>query len=95
VNYKFEEMMGGMNSFLGLGYVNSDLAGVSPGQRLRAIWFPHWFCVLLFSILPSLQVRKMLRTRRDHRSGCCNTCGYDLRATPNQCPECGAARAAE
>jgi hypothetical protein len=35
-------------------------------------------------------VSRRIRRRSLQRVGRCSECGYDLRATPNQCPECGA-----
>jgi hypothetical protein len=56
-------------------------------------WFEYrfvvrfWILALLFSIAPSLWIRCVTRPRR--LPGQCRGCGYDLRATPERCPECG------
>jgi hypothetical protein len=52
---------------------------------------PHWFVVLFFAILPTVHALLAIRRRRRQREGLCRVCGYDLRATPDRCPECGAA----
>jgi hypothetical protein len=62
-------------------------------QEYRQLDMPDWLLVLVFAILPSMVfVRVLLASRRRRRSarGRCAACGYDLRATPDRCPECGA-----
>jgi hypothetical protein len=65
-------------------------------------WFHVWPVALFSAVLPvRAAVRHFGDRRREARraAGLCVRCGYDRRATPGRCPECGAdaedSRAAE
>ena len=45
------------------------------------------FCWI--AVLPPLVNGKAHGYLRQILAGCCANCGYDLRATPGRCPECG------
>ena len=59
-----------------------------PDRHVHAVRLPLWFATLFTAVLPALALRRYLRRRR-YGPGCCRRCGYDLRATPERCPECG------
>jgi len=50
-----------------------------------------WLLCVLFAFLPSMFVIRRMRSRRLVLRRRCMRCGYDLRATPERCPECGTA----
>jgi|GEM_PF-1528790 len=54
---------------------------------------PIWLLMLPFMI-PCLMVMRLFRKRLRHIQGCCQKCGYDLRASPDRCPECGMVKVA-
>ncbi len=57
----------------------------------RDLTVPFWFLCLLFAIVPTVHFATHIRRRRRQLAGFCKRCGYDLRATPDRCPECGTA----
>jgi hypothetical protein len=58
----------------------------------RFVVIPYWFLLALATPLQLRWLPGRLRSRRRRRlaaAGRCPTCGYDLRGTPDRCPECG------
>src|SRR5215208_7193534 len=75
------------------GYGESRRATYTIWEHVFVV--PYWFLALLFSVTPSLWLRAARHRRAARRWGrdvLCAHCGYDLRATPGRCPECGAER---
>jgi hypothetical protein len=50
---------------------------------------PAWIAVLLTALFPALRFGSWFRGRRRAAENICPVCSYDLRATPDRCPECG------
>ena len=52
--------------------------------------------ILVIAVLGSIpgyfegrKLRRLMRKALRHARGQCEACGYDIRATPDRCPECG------
>jgi hypothetical protein len=61
-------------------------------SRVRVPLWPLSFLMLLPALHFAHRKYNERMTRRRIRKGCCPVCGYDLRASPDRCPECGAER---
>jgi hypothetical protein len=75
--------------------LNLGLRGVAPGEKLGPdyhvwqLYVPSWLPAASFSLLPIWWLVGGSKRQRRVLENHCEKCGYDLRATPDRCPECG------
>jgi hypothetical protein len=78
-------------SFLGFRWSRISYTQGATVMNNFSVGVPHAILAALAAVLPAAQLIRWRRDRtRGHRRAC-RQCGYDLRATPDRCPECGAA----
>lgn len=61
------------------------------GSRMWMAGVPYWSLVVLALAGPAWGMARARRRWRRGQRGLCARCGYDVRETPERCPECGAA----
>jgi len=68
------------------------IAGPAIARMLHVPYWPFWMIITppIVGWLRALEKLKLRATRA--RQNLCLLCGYDLRATPEICPECGTGR---
>ena len=74
------------------GPANVPPASLSGKVSVWILRVPDWAVIAAFGVLPIVWIftaaRRLVPRKKDGGS-CCAVCGYDLRATPDRCPECG------
>ena len=58
-------------------------------RRYLTVIIPDWAVFAMMCLLSTASFYGWSHQRKQYSIGLCCKCGYDLRATPNRCPECG------
>jgi hypothetical protein len=94
---RWADMMGENGEYQTVAFIAIPLVGHiqiirTTGRWYYFIWLRYAYIALLAALLPGIwlwQRLRELKIQRRIRRGQCRQCGYDLRATPDRCPECG------
>jgi hypothetical protein len=94
---RFNLLKNGPNSKWQTGifdYGAPTLSYASYEYRVEAtettVFVTHWTVATVLALTPLVWFILVWRRKRGTKSGRCPVCGYDLRGTPDRCPECGA-----
>ena len=76
---------------MGFAYLRRVESFTAPAWMIMtAATLPTFALVVVFALLPLWRVCTAVAQRRRVLGNHCVQCGYDLRASPGRCPECGA-----
>jgi hypothetical protein len=83
--------LGSFRLVINRGNKSAGQASARPGSwENRVVVAPLWACFAIACVPLVMCARALRRLGSRHPPGSCQACGYDLRATRDQCPECGA-----
>lgn len=85
---------------IGFGFYRTESYGIDANigpvttqvSRSHNFYIDNWLIAVLTASLPTWRFVAFTKRRRRQRRfamGQCVACGYDLRGTPQRCPECG------
>jgi hypothetical protein len=88
-----EVQSGASTAWQKMGFHRRTVDYKFDGKHMRySIYLPHWLLCAVFGVpvIGGIAIRLAgHQKRRRARLGLCISCGYDLRASPQRCPECG------
>jgi hypothetical protein len=71
------------------GFRPPNVGWTAAGNPVRFLGTPYWAIAAIGAVPWIFRWVGMQKRKRRHNDRRCIHCGYDLRATPDRCPECG------